>query len=177
MISLASATHSLHSAVPCRPSSFFTSASSLPHHEHTFVARGRSTYGSSAAAAISARISGIGTLNSPVVPTESELPVPSALWQAPHTMTSSPPSSACAQMGHFTRPNLTRSRERDHHLGPFPELGVDVDAAAVLGDHRVRGREAQARAFRLGREERVEDPAHDFLGDARSIVLDDDARA
>ena len=38
MISLASETHSLHSAVPARPSSFWTSCSRLPHHEHASVA-------------------------------------------------------------------------------------------------------------------------------------------
>src|SRR5882757_8844169 len=93
MMSDASATHSLHSAVPERPKSFLTSASSLPHHEHTLVERTCSP-GSCIAAS---SISGLGTLNSPVVPTLR--PPPSDLWQKLQTITSSPPSRAWVQIG------------------------------------------------------------------------------
>src|SRR5260221_2937024 len=96
MMSHASATHSLHSAVPPRPSSLRTSTSSLPHHEHTLVACGCSPGGVDAASSSAS----LGTLNSPVVPTLR--PPPSDLWHVLHTITSSPPSSGCAQIGQCT---------------------------------------------------------------------------
>src|SRR5678816_1411385 len=90
-------THSSHSATPPRPSSFLTSRSCLPHHAHTLVARTRSPLASAASSS-----SGVGTRNSPVALTDS--PPPSVLWHDVHTITSSPPSSVCAQIGQFTRP-------------------------------------------------------------------------
>src|SRR5512140_106056 len=92
MMSDASETHSLQSAVPERPSSFLTSDSSLPHHEHTLVAWTCSPGDDATAASCS----GLGTVNSPVAP--SERPPPSDLWQNVQTMISSPPSSACVQI-------------------------------------------------------------------------------
>ena len=54
---------------------------------------------------------------------------------------------------------------------------VDVDGAAVVGHDAVRDREAEARALRLGREERVED-RRVGARQAGAVVLDlDDAPA
>src|SRR5437867_10097111 len=67
---------------------------------------------------------------------------------------------------------LRRHHDAEHAALAGPAL--DLDPAAVVGHDALRERESEAGALsrRLGREERIEDPAEDLLGHARSLVLE-----
>src|SRR5206468_10756620 len=67
---------------------------------------------------------------------------------------------------------LRRHHDAEHAALAGPAL--DLDPAAVVGHDALRDGETEAGALsrRLGREERIENPAEDLLGHARSLVLE-----
>src|SRR5439155_462091 len=81
--------------------------------------------------------------------------------------------------GSFMPPLWVRSllELRRHHDAEHAALAgpaLDLDPAAVVGHDALRDGETEAGALsrRLGREERIEDPAEDLLVHARSLVLE-----
>src|SRR5947208_6220948 len=72
---------------------------------------------------------------------------------------------------------LRRPRQEDRESAALPQLALDLDPAAVLGDDPVRDREPKARPLpdRLGGEERLEDVRQVVARDAAALVRDRDA--
>src|SRR5207237_10451815 len=75
------------------------------------------------------------------------------------------------------RGSWSRLPFRRHHDAEDAALAratLDFDPTAVVSHDALRDGETETGALprRLGREERIEDPAEDLLGDARPLVLE-----
>ena len=71
--------------------------------------------------------------------------------------------------------SLTFPWHGDHHLRALADLALDLDPAAVPGNHRMAG-EADPGALALGREEQIEDPRELRRRDPGAVVGDRDRR-